>query len=614
MKTKKQRIAGSFQRWLLLLVVVAFLATTAFLWISQTELAENNAINILSLNISDVNEDINDASDENLLLLAHAVAADLNDVEKITNELLALKAQEYDVTEINYIDTNGIIKATTYPDFLDYDMRDGEQSAEFMVLLDEKTEYTQSYGPVSYDASILRKYGGVRLENGGFVQIGYDSERFQRDISKNVVGATRNRHVGEGGCLIIVDEAWNIVSDRNGNEGKNLDVTGIWIDKATMEPNVAFTSNVYGESCYCMYRETEGYLIVAVMPVTEAALSRNLSVGITTGMEIVVFAALFIMIFFLVNKLVVKNIHRINKSLSEITEGNLETVVNVRSHEEFDALSNDINSTVDTLKKYIADAAARIDAELAFAKAIQHSSLPSVFPPYPNRCDFEIHATMHTAKEVGGDFYDFYFIDEDNLAFLIADVSGKGIPAAMFMMTSKTILKSYAESGMSVEEVFTHANEKLCEGNDAGMFVTAWMGILNTRTGKVVFANAGHNPPLVKHADGTFEYLKSRAGFVLAGMEGIRYRKNELQLEPGDAIYLYTDGVTEATDLNNELYGEERLLDLLKRNADANPKALCEAVKFDVDAFVGEAPQFDDITMLSLAYHGMQEKEEEKNQ
>ncbi len=613
MKTKKQRIAGSFQRWLFLLVVVAFLTTTAFLWISQTELAENNAINILSLNISDVNEDINDASDENLLSLAYAVAEELNKAETITNELLYAEAEKYDVTEVNYIDPNGIIRATTYPDFMDYDMASGEQSAAFLVLLDEQTEFTQRYGPVSYDASILRKYGGVRLEDGGFVQIGYDSERFQKDISKNVVGATRNRHVGEGGCLIIVDEEWNIVSDRNGNEGKNLDVTGIWIDKASMEPNAAFTANVYGEKCYCMYRETEGYLIVAVMPVSEAALSRNLSVGITTGMEIVVFAALFIMIFFLVNKLVVKNIHRINESLSEITEGNLETVVNVRSHEEFDALSNDINSTVDTLKKYIADAAARIDAELAFAKAIQHSSLPSVFPPYPNRRDFDIHATMHTAKEVGGDFYDFYFLDEENLAFLIADVSGKGIPAAMFMMTSKTVIKSYAESGMSVEEVFTHANEKLCEGNDAGMFVTAWMGILNTTTGKVTFANAGHNPPLVKHADGSFEYLKTRPGFVLAGMEGIRYRKNEIQLEPGDAIYLYTDGVTEATDLNNELYGEERLLDILKKNADASSEKLCEAVKSDVDAFVGKAPQFDDITMLSLIYHGMKKKEEEGN-
>ncbi|MBQ3507335.1 MAG: SpoIIE family protein phosphatase, partial [Clostridia bacterium] len=349
------------------------------------------------------------------------------------------------------------------------------------------------------------------------------------------------------------------------------------------------------------------------MPQSEAALSRNVAVGVTTIMQIVVFASLFIMIFLLVRRLVVDNIYKINRSLSSITEGNLDTVVDVRSHVEFDALSNDINSTVDTLKRYISDAAARIDAELAFAKAIQHSALPSVFPPYPNHTEFDIQATMYTAKEVGGDFYDFYFVDEDTLAFLVADVSGKGIPAAMFMMTSKTLLKSYAESGMSVEEVFTNANEKLCEGNDAGMFVTAWMGFLNIRTGNVTFANAGHNPPAVKHADGSFTYLRSRPGLVLAGMEGIRYRKNELQLEPGDVLYLYTDGVTEATNLRNELYGEERLLSLLNQNAGATPKTVCDAVKADVDAFVGDAPQFDDITMLTIQYDGSQEKREEES-
>ena len=218
---------------------------------------------------------------------------------------------------------------------------------------------------------------------------------------------------------------------------------------------------------------------------------------------------------------------------------------------------------------------------------------------------------MHTAKEVGGDFYDFYFVDDDTLAFLIADVSGKGIPAAMFMMQSKTLLKSYAESGMSVEMVFTNANEKLCEGNDADMFVTAWMGCLNIRTGLLTFANAGHNPPAVKHEDGSFTYLKTRAGFVLAGMEGIRYRKNELQLQPGDVIYLYTDGVTEAINGSEELYGEDRLLSILNAHAGDSAQNICDAVKADVDVFAGEAEQFDDITMLCLAYRGPQAAQEE---
>lgn len=602
MNTEKKKISRSFQNWLLLLVAAAFLTTTSFLWVFQTKLAQENTVRLLELNIADVRQDIQDASDENLLALTAEIAGKLNNAQVITADVLFELCDQYDVTEINCINPDGLIYASTYPDFLNYDMRSGEQSAEFMVLLDGETEYVQRYQPVSYDASISRKYAGVVMENGGFVQVGYGFERFQRDIGEFVIGVTRNRHVGEGGCILIADESWNIVSDRNGNEGRNLDVTGIWIDTQTMSQGEVFSAEVYGESCYCMYKQQEGYTIVAVMPQSEAALSRNVAVGVTTAMQIVIFSALFIMIFVLVKKLVVDNILKINGSLAAITGGHLDTVVDVRSHAEFAALSDDINSTVDTLKRYISDAEARIDAELAFAKAIQHSAIPTVFPPYPNRKEFEIWACMYTAKEVGGDFYDFYFVDEDTLAFLIADVSGKGIPAAMFMMTAKTLLKSYAESGMGVAEVLTQANNKLCEGNEAGMFVTVWMGYLNTRTGEVTYANAGHNPPFIRHGDGSVEMVKSRPGLVLAGMEGIRYRVNTIQLKTGDLLYLYTDGVTEATDVANNLYGEIRLQAVLQQENVGDVETVCQQMKENVDHFVGDAPQFDDITMLALKY------------
>lgn len=602
MYTGKKKISRSFQNWLLVLVVTAFLMTTAFLWLFQTRLAQNNTVRLLELNIADVRRDIQDASDENLLNLTQNIADRLNSVETITDELLFDLCLQYDVTEINCIDKSGMIYASTYPDFYRYDMRSGHQSAEFMVLLEGQDTYVQPYQPVSYDASISRKYAGVVLERGGFVQVGYGFERFQKDIGEFVVGVTRNRHVGEGGCILIADESWNIVSDRNGNEGRNLDVTGIWIDTRTMVPGEIFTAEVYEENCYCMYKQQEGYTIIAVIPQSEAALSRNVAVSVTTAMQIVVFGALFVMIYVLVKKLVVDNIYRINSSLAAITEGKLNTVVDVRSHEEFAALSDDINSTVDTLKRYIADAEARIDAELAFAKAIQHSALPSVFPPFPNRKEFDIRACMHTAKEVGGDFYDFYFVDKNTLTFLIADVSGKGIPAAMFMMTAKTLLKSYAESGMGVAEVLTQANNKLCESNDAGMFVTVWMGYLNTKTGEVTYANAGHNPPFIRHADGRVDVVKSRPGLVLAGMEGIRYRTNTVHLKPGDLLYLYTDGVTEATDAENNLFGEARLQAVLQQRLSGDIQTVCTQVKEDVDRFVGEAPQFDDITMMALTY------------
>ena len=611
MKKSKRKISQSFQRWLLFVVAIAFIATTSFLWVFQTRMAEENAFDLLRLNINDVEADISDASDENLLDLANMIAGDLNQEESITSELLYELAERYDVPEINYINRDGIITATTYPDFMNFDMRSGEQSAKFLPMLRGGSDYVQEYGPVSYDSSLYRKYGAVKLKRGGFVQVGYDAERFHEDISETVNNITSNRHVGENGFLIIVNEDGRIVSDRHGYKDHEINVTGLTMEiLKNTSPNKPFETVVFKEESYCIYEESEGYVIIGVIPQSEAALSRNLSVRITTIMEVIVFVMLFIMIYILVRKLVVNNIHKINGSLSAITEGNLETVVDVRSHEEFDSLSDDINATVDTLKHYIADAEARIDAELAFAKAIQHSALPSVFPPYPNRSEFDIWATMHTAKEVGGDFYDFYFVDEDKLAFLVADVSGKGIPAAMFMMTSKTMLKSYAESGMSVEEVFTAANEKLCENNEAGMFVTAWMGILDTNTGMITYANAGHNPPLVRHADGSFAYLKTKPNFILAGMEGIRYRKNELQLKAGDTLYLYTDGVTEATDSENHLYGEGRLQALLNSHKASGVQTICDAVKADVDNFAGEAAQFDDITMLCLKYKGDSEQGE----
>lgn len=600
-----KNISQSFQRWLLLCVTAGFLMTTVFTWALQTELAENEAHDLVKLNLADVREDVLAVSNENLLKLAENISVRVRFAANADSAFLSALAKEYDVAEINLIDARGIITASTHADFLGYDMRGGEQSAQFLVLLDGETkEYVQSYQPTSFAPSILRKYAGIALDRGGFVQVAYDFERFQRDIDDAVVGATRNRHIGENGSIIIAGEDWNIVSDRHGNEEENLSVSGIYIDRNTMPEGEPFAATVYGEDSICAYIISEGYYIVASIPRSEAMFSRDIAVYVTVFMEFVVFGMLFIVVYFLIKKLVVDNMAKVNRSLAKITGGNLDTVVDVRTNEEFASLSDDINSTVLTLKRYIAEAAARIDRELEFARSIQHAAIPSVFPPYPGHSEFEIFATMDTAREVGGDFYDFYFVGENRLGFLIADVSGKGIPAAMFMMTAKTIIKGYAESGIPVDEVFTTANKKLCESNDTGMFVTAWMGVLDLTTGKVDFANAGHNPPLVRHGDGTFTYLRSRPGLVLAGMEGIRYRRNELMLAPGDEIYLYTDGVTEATDANEALYGEERLQVLMNRLHGCSGEEVCRAVRQDIDLFVGTAPQFDDITMLYLKYNG----------
>ena len=601
--TAPQRLSRAFQKWLLACVAAAFLVTTAFLWVLQTRLSENNAVELLRLNIIDVRQDIIDASDKNLLALTRIIASRLDGAPDADSAALAAIAREYGVAEINRVDGRGFIDASTNASFVGYDMSVGEQASAFMVLLRGEREYVQGYQPISYDASISRKYAGAALAGGGFVQVGYDAKRFQQDIDGQVVGVTRNRHVGEEGCIVICDENWNIASDRRGNEGKNLGVTGIWIDRETMPEGEWFAARVYGEPSYCMYVVSEGYYIAAVMPQSEAVLSRNVSVGVTTAMEIVVFLALFAIIYYLIRKLIVDDIRRVNAALSQITDGDLSVSVNVRGSEEFAHLSDGINATVDALKRYIAEAEARIDQELEYAKAIQHAALPSVFPPYPDRRDFDIYARMDTAKEVGGDFYDFYLLGGDKLIILIADVSGKGIPAAMFMMTAKTMLKSCAEAGMEVNEVFTRANQKLCEGNEAGMFVTAWMGFIDLKTGRVDYCNAGHNPPLLRK-DGVWGWLKGRSGLVLADTEGIKYRVQRLDLSPGDVIFLYTDGVTEATNRKDEFFGDPRLLSTLCGIDGGDMKSLCDSLKADVDAFAGDAPQFDDITMLAFHYLG----------
>lgn len=407
-------------------------------------------------------------------------------------------------------------------------------------------------------------------------------------------------HIGETGCIIIIDKNGIILSDRNGHTGENIADNDIDLNKSSIAEKELFTAKVHGKDSFCIYSDEGDYCIIASITKKEALYSRIITMHVIIFIEIIVFTSLFIFIFLMIKKVVVKNIDKINNSLAKITNGDLNEIVNVRSNEEFSVLSDDINSTVDTLKRYIKEADERIDKELEFARQIQHSALPSVFPPYPNRFDFDIYAQMYTAKEVGGDFYDFYLLGEGKLAFLIADVSGKGIPAAMFMMTAKTLIKSLVESGIEPSDAFTKANNKLCENNEAGMFVTAWLGILDLNTGVLKYVNAGHNPPLIKRNGGYFEYICSKPNFILAVMKNIKYKANEIQLSPEDEIFLYTDGVTEAANVSNELFGADRLLESLNEKDNLYVNQLCNKVKSDVDKFVGNALQFDDITILAV--------------
>ncbi len=244
----------------------------------------------------------------------------------------------------------------------------------------------------------------------------------------------------------------------------------------------------------------------------------------------------------------------------------------------------------------------RIQSELLLAKSIQTALLPHAFPLFPERKEFDIYAMMDPAREVGGDFYDFFMIDDDHLCMVIADVSGKGIPAALFMTISKTILKSCAMLGHSAADILEKTNEGLSSDNQTEMFVTVWLGIMEISTGKLSCANAGHEYPAIKRNGGLFELFKDKHSFVLGGMTGMPYKGYDLQLNHGDKLFLYTDGVPEASDAKNKMYGTSRMIEALNKDPYANPKQVLEIVREDISSFVKDAEQFDDLTMVCLEY------------
>ena len=311
---------------------------------------------------------------------------------------------------------------------------------------------------------------------------------------------------------------------------------------------------------------------------------------------------------------VVSPIIALTKYIDSYEKGNLTLEpVTFKDDNEIKWLSDSFSNMIGKMELYITDIKKitaereRIGAELNVATKIQADMLPGIFPAFPDRREFDIYASMNPAKEVGGDFYDFFMVDNSHLAIVMADVSGKGVPAALFMVIGKTLIKDHTKPGRDLGEVFTEVNNLLCKSNSEGMFITAFEGVLDLVTGEFDFVNAGHEIPFLCKKDGVFAPYKIKAGFVLAGMEGIRYQSGSMQLEPGDKIFQYTDGVTEATNKSNELYGMERLNNVLCKNAALTPTELLPKIKMDIDAFVGDAPQFDDITMLCLEYKAKME-------
>lgn len=293
-----------------------------------------------------------------------------------------------------------------------------------------------------------------------------------------------------------------------------------------------------------------------------------------------------------------------------------EPLGSISRFEEIEGLAGSIDKMEADIVKYVDNLTAvtsereRIGAELSLASKIQENSIPNVFPPFPDIRDFDIYASMTPAREVGGDFYNFFLVDEDHLAMIISDVSGKGIPAALFMMVTNILASNRAQMGGSPSEVLTYVNRRLCEHNKAEMFVTLWLGILHIPTGRIIASNAGHEYPAVCH-EGKFEILKDKHGFVAGGLGSTRYTDYEIFMKPGDRLFVYTDGVPEATNASNELFGTDRMLSVLNGEPDACPEKILQNMRNAVDGFVAGAEQFDDLTMLCIQYNG---RDPEKNE
>lgn len=454
-------------------------------------------------------------------------------------------------------------------------------------------------------------------------------------LIENINNEILNTRYGAGGYAMLLDGDGDVISARGlSEENRKGDAflgTGAQAVLQSMKSNESgfVESRIGAQDMYILYAPIPvvGWKLTVVMPVDEMLKPaeaadqaiRSISTQALKDMDDIIrrlnlimlglflfLTATFVFIVRNVCDRVSRPILTLAQDVRGIGEGNLDYRCGIHTGDEIELLGESFERMTVSLRVYIENLTRataekeRIGAELNVAHRIQANMLPCIFPPFPDRPEFDLYAMMIPAKEVGGDFYDFFMVDEDHLMVVIADVSGKGIPAALFMMTTKTLIQTLAQTGMTPAQVLDEANARLCERNETGMFVTAWVGMLEISSGRLICANAGHNAPLIRRSGARFEFLKIRPGFVLAGMEGTCYRPSETTLLPGDMLYMYTDGVTEAFNPEEQLYGEARLQKALEQNDAADLKALLNAVKADIDAFASGAAQSDDITMLIL--------------
>ncbi len=484
------------------------------------------------------------------------------------------------------------------------DMLDVE---DVKTIMAEGGDQTETYKEMTQLFDKLKKDGDITFLS--LVVPDEDSVKFYIDSCVPEMGDDPANQLPYGSDILYTDAA----SDEADLE-KYFIIWDLYAENKGLEAPLV-TDNEYGYNYTAVYPilDENGQAIAEIQYILDMQQLRdhlNSFLGSILMISLVIILVAILGYILFIRFVIIKPIGKLAAFTETITETqDFEgKSIEIKTGDEIQALGNSFNFMLREIEDYISNLSKvtaekeRIGAELDVATKIQASMLPCIFPAFPERDEFEVYATMNPAKEVGGDFYDFFMVDEDNLAIVVADVSGKGVPAALFMVIGKTLIKDHTVPGKDLGEVFTEVNELLCEANSEELFITAFVGVLNLKSGEFRYVNAGHEIPYISRNNEAFVPHKIRAAFVLAGMEGMRYKSGVFQLEPGDKIFQYTDGVTEATNKNNELFGMNRLTQSLANVSTKSPAEILPAVKADIDSFVGEAPQFDDITMLCLEY------------
>ena len=526
-------------------VLAAFLLSLAFSWFLHDRLSERDAYALIDRTFDNVQDELTDCINERLVLVCMAAREELEDGHPDDPASLLKLARELRVTEVSIVDEKGDVVRSSVEEYLAHT---GKPAFNFATTDDKVAN--EMMGLVDGRYTEYCQPFRCNVSNGNWRKF-IGVWRHAGGFFEIGCDAKALQSLARSTCVDLFHN-WHVA----GTGGIVVTTPSGLVLSDYDEPNREGTQfqPPDGALFYWKRKEIESFPVYVMIPKGSAAVQRDVLVGATAALNGAALVFVALLVGFVISAFVRQQIR------------------------------------------------AQAAKEMKMATDIQLSALPKVFPPFPDETRFDIWASMETAKEVGGDFYDFYFIGQDRVLFLVADVSGKGVPAAMFMMRAKTLLKSAAQTGKPVMQVFEEVNNALSEGNTSCTFVTAWAGEMNTRTGHVTFVNAGHNPPVVLRG-GKPELLKSRPSLALGAMPEIHYRVGELQLEPGDGIYLYTDGIVEQPNKSEELYGEDRMLKVLS-DPTRRGKDILDAVLEDVRRYAAEVEQADDCTQLLIRYRG----------